>query len=159
MMKSLCQKDPQWADDKIGASSLHVGAYGCALTCVADLSGAWNAANQVFPGQIAAHADWFTKPGDNPGEGLIKWGSLEVHGLRFEGRVRAWHQTAVLAASLDPNRAAMIEVTFPGAATHWVVAVRWVPVLGWRVADPLTGTYRWLPKDWRPIGYALFSRV
>jgi hypothetical protein len=152
MMKNFCQHDPLWRDDHIGASNLTVGAYGCAGCCVCDISTAFNPANGITPKELFAHKDWFTP------DGLFLWGKLQVHGLKFDGRLYRFDEAAVKSACSDPNRAAMIEVMF-GQFTHWVVAVRKDLLNGWRIADPLTGTYRWMPNAYKPIGVALFSRA
>ena len=153
MMTVFSQRDPRWANNNIGASKLRIGTEGCTLTCVAMLSTAWNAANGTTPAAIASNADWFTP------DGLILWGKLAIHGLKFDGRLRMFCQDAVKAAVKDENRAALIEVKLPSGWKHWVVAVRNELMTGWRIADPLTGTYRWLPREWTPVGCAFFSRI
>lgn len=164
-MNLFCQKDPRWADLPIGASKLTIGSYGCTLSDVAMLSSAWNVDNGLTPAQVAANTGWFTKPGnpspaDPHGEGgLILWGNISIHGLKYEGRLHVFDKASVISATINPNRAALIEVRLPGGSKHWVVAVRWVPIAGWRIADPLTGTYRWLPAGWMPIGCAFFSHA
>lgn len=158
-MKLYCQKDDRWANDKIGPSNLTVGQAGCTLSCVSMLSTAWNNDNGMDPGEVASMSDWFTLAG------LILWGKLKVHGLKFEGRVYFFDAKAVESACKSENRAVMVEVLTPwkyadgSPIRHWVIGIKRTLIGGWRIADPLTGLYRDMPSTYKPIGAAYFSRI
>jgi len=149
MMNTFCQKTSLWDNDKIGASDLTVGAYGCAGTAVCDLTTAWPDITPITPKELFAHKDWFTP------DGLILWGKLNIPHLKFDGRMHSFCPSAVMAAVKDPNRAVLAQVFF-SHWTHWAVVVGRSILGTYRIADPLTGTYRNLPKDWTPTGAAFF---
>ena len=158
-MKIYSQRDIRWENDKIGASSLTIGDFGCTGTCLCSLTTAWPDVTAMTPKELFLHADWFTP------DGLIIWGKLNIKGLKFDGRLYAFCDAAVSAAAKDPNRAALIEVLtqWKGkdgrAIKHWVVAVSKSVFGGWRIMDPLSGTYKTMPPTYKPVGCAFFTHT
>lgn len=108
----LSQRDPRWANLKIGASNLTVGSYGCTLTCISMILsyfGDWRS-----PAAISTNANWFTK------DGLVNWLKIPFFAWREYGR----NDVKILAALKDPKQAVILEVPLPKGGKHWLVAKR-----------------------------------
>lgn len=126
-MLLLSQRDPKWADTRLGKSKLTIGKFGCTITCIAMLSDYFG--HDVTPDQIATKLARFTP------EGLLIWQSLNLPTMKFEKRLYGQHPDAIAESLRDPNKAVILEVQ----GKHWVVALG-KDVLGrMRIADPWFG--------------------
>lgn len=128
-MKILSQRDPAWAADKLGASTLTIGRFGCTTTCVSMLSDYFGCFKS--PPEIAHNVSNYTP------DGLIVWSRLTFARMQFVRRDYAEDKLAILDAIKDQNKAVMLQVN---NGAHWVVALK-RSLFGndWIVADPWTG--------------------
>lgn len=144
-MQILSQRNPQWADVKIGPSNITVGRYGCTITCISMLTSYFG--NWVDPEQIALK-QLFTK------DGLIIWTKLNLPNIKFDHRGYGRNDVEIMDALKDPNKAVILQVQ----NYHWVVALGRGLLKGYRIADPWFGdkstTARY--KD-QITGYAIFK--
>ena len=76
----LSQFDPRWSLLKIGRTSLPLGRWGCAVTCLSMALADFDIF--MLPDEIASHADWFNA------EGKIIWEEAQKY-LRQAGRFRS----------------------------------------------------------------------
>ena len=128
-MKILSQRDPAWAADKLGASTLTIGRFGCTTTCISMLSDYFGCYKS--PLEIAHNASNYTP------DGLVVWSRLMFARMQFVRRDRTFDAAAIADSIKDPNKAVMLEVN---NGQHWVVAIR-KTLFGndYFVADPWTG--------------------
>lgn len=133
-MKILSQRDPAWAALKLGASQLTIGRYGCTTTAMSMLTDYFG--NYGSPAEIAAHKGWYTKPGEKPGPGLVKWTSLNFKAMKFARRLYGHNAGAIKASLQDPDGAVILEVA---NGSHWVVALGYDMLGRMKIADPWTG--------------------
>jgi hypothetical protein len=149
MLNYLSQRDPKWANNKIGSSYLTIGKQGCTLTSVSMLSDLFGQC--MFPDAIASHKDWFTS------QGLIIWTKLAIPGLAFQWRQYGRNDTKILAALKNPNAGVLLQV---GSGSHWVVATKKVLFKNsyWCI-DPWQGDVCDVIKRYKNItGSAFFSK-
>lgn len=126
-MKLLSQRCALWADDKLGASSLSVGRYGCTSTAISMLSDYFG--HYVSPADIAKHKEFYTK------DGLILWIKLKFEGFGFEKRLYGRNDAEIQISLKDPKKACILEVQ----GKHWVVCTG-KDILGrYKIADPWFG--------------------
>jgi len=154
----LSQRDLRWASDKLGASKLTVGRYGCTTTCVSMLSDYFKC--YMSPKEMAAHKDWYTK-GTNGG--LIIWQNLVFAHMGFIRREYGEHMSEIVKAIENPSLAVTLQVN---DGQHWVAALR-LPNLVERLAhkgdvlvlDPWTGAKVWAKQKYKNItGAAYFGK-
>ena len=112
-MKILSQRDPAWAADKLGASTLTIGRFGCTTTCISMLSDYFGCYKS--PLEIAHNASNYTP------DGLVVWSRLMFARMQFVRRDRTFDAAAIADSIKDPNKAVMLEVN---NGQHWVVAIR-----------------------------------
>lgn len=149
VMKLYRQTDPRWADYNIGRSLCKIGDYGCTLSCIAMLA-TWYGNPSITPLSVA-NEDWYTI------DGLIIWNKISLPKMAFVRRVRSYNLADATRATNGNDTSVILEV-FTGKYKHWVVGCYYSRYRGWRIADPLTGSYRWMPRNWKPIGMAFFTR-
>lgn len=149
-MKYLSQRDPQWAYERLGESTLTIGRFGCTTTCISMLSSLFNC--YQTPVTIAHNANNYTK------DGLVLWQNLKFDSMRFVRREYGRHDISIKEALKDPRKAVILEVN---NRAHWVVALR--PALlgsGYIVLDPWTGKKCGVLFQYHNItGAAYFERV
>lgn len=148
-MKILSQRDLQWASEKLGASSLTIGRFGCTTTCISMLSDYFG--GYMSPLGIAMHKDWYT------GDGLILWRNLDLPTMKFKSRLSVRNDAAINYALKDPNMAVILEVN---NGSHWVVAIK-KSFFGdsYIVADPWNGDRCDVISRYHNItGCAIFER-
>jgi hypothetical protein len=127
-MQSFSQRDPRWADMKMGASHLTLGRYGCTTTCIADLSTYFG--GEMNPAQTCK-AVKYTK------EGLIIWDSCRFEKFQFWSREFGRNDINIRNALADPNLAVILQVA---NQSHWVVATgRELFSSIFKIADPFFG--------------------
>lgn len=149
-MKFLSQRDPRWAEKKLGASSLTIGRYGCTTTCCSMLSDYFGC--YTSPDQIAAHKDWYTP------EGLVLWIRFKFEKMKFTWRDYKRDDAKIKEALKDPNQAVILQVD---NGSHWVVALSatWFGN-SYMIADPWDGTKCDVIKRYKNItGAAFFQRI
>lgn len=128
-MQLLCQRDPKWAQVKLGVSNLTVGRYGCTTTCVSMLSDYFG--TYIAPSTLAFQKNYYTV------DGLLNWTALDLPGMQFISRDQGRDDAKILDSIRNHDKAVMLEVS---NGSHWVVAIRkcWFSN-SYIVADPWTG--------------------
>ena len=148
-MKILSQLDPQWSKEKLGASTLTVGRYGCTTCCLSMISDYFGSYKD--PVSLAHNVNNYTK------DGLVLWTNFKFPTMRFLRRTYKRNDQEIQEALKDKDRAVMLQVN-DGA--HWVVALR-RSLIGnsYIVADPWGGVKVDVIKKYRNItGAAFFAR-
>lgn len=143
-MQVLSQRDPRWANEKLGTSYVTVGRYGCTITCLSMLSDFFG--RFKTPRYLAKYLK-YTK------DGLIIWGSMPaVLPFKLEKRLYRRDDAEIKKSLKDPKKAVILQVD----NYHWVVCLgtyRFAPWI-YRCADPWTGKKQVLL---RPLG--LYSKI
>ena len=124
----LCQRNPSWSEQKIGASQLTLGKYGCTTTSLSELSFYFGC--PLTPPQIAKNIDWYTP------EGLVIWRNLKFTNFTFEKRLNSRIDAAINESLKDPDKAVMVEVE----GRHWLTVIGktfWGN--DWKAIDPWFG--------------------
>jgi len=152
IMKILSQRDPAWAETKMGASTLTLGRWGCTTTAVSMASDYFECYKS--PLELAKNVHNYTQ------DGLILWWNLSFDKMQFVERIRG--TTDELMPKIkeilkDPNRVAVVEVN---NKAHWVLAysTKWFSK-DLAVADPWLGKIVPCLKTYKNItGLAIFMR-
>jgi hypothetical protein len=121
------QNDPRWKTDKIGKTTLTLGAFGCTTSCVGDASLYFN--EEKTPKVLAKSLE-YTK------DGLLVWSSIGkvFKKFEFEWRFYTLDRARIDTAFKDPNKVVLLNVD---NRRHWVFLVgRYIPFLGYKVSDP-----------------------
>lgn len=135
-MQTLAQRDPRWADIKLGWGSGTIGQYGCTITSLAMMAGITpDVLNQMLKGTSFEDSAFAGKT-----KNLIWWTKLEkyTNGLiKFHWRGYGYDEKKILDA-VAKYGACLVEVDFDGTGPkedkHWILA------LGNRKAnDPWSG--------------------
>lgn len=111
-MMYLSQRDPAWAKDRLGSSTLTIGRYGCTTTCISMLSD-WFGCYRS-PVSIAHDASNYTP------DGLVVWKRLRFDRMAFDRRAYGRDDWEIRKSLKDKDRAVILEVD----RSHWVVGVR-----------------------------------
>lgn len=151
-MKILSQRDPAWAETKIGATTLTLGRWGCTTTAVSMASDYFNCYKS--PLELAKNVHNYNE------EGEILWWNLKFDNMQFVKRMKG--TTADLMPKIkeilkDPDRVAVVEVN---NKSHWVLAysTRWFSN-DLAVADPWYGKVVPVLKLYKNLtGLAVFRR-
>lgn len=151
-MIRLSQRDPKWANKKLGLSLLTIGRFGCTTTSISMLSDYFG--QYLSPDKIANHGEFYTK------EGLILWGKLSFGNFKFLKRGYGQNDSDIQTYLKDPKKAVILEVN---NEQHWVVAIKKQILFNitksYIVADPWLGKDVDCKKTYHNItGYALFSK-
>jgi hypothetical protein len=144
----LSQRDPAWAEDKLGVSTLTVGRYGCTTTCISMLSDYFG--SYKTPKELAHNAYNYTPTG------LVLWTHLAFDKMKFVWREYFEDTKRIDAAIKDPKQAVILQVNH---GQHWVVALRktWYGN-DYLVLDPWDGSKCFAKKKYHNIsGAAFFS--
>lgn len=148
-MQYYCQRDQQWAADKLGASTLTIAGWGCTTSSVAMIATYFGEA--ITPPMLAHNVHNYTK------DGLILWKNLSFKKMKFDYRYYTDDRKVIDAALKDPNKAVILQVN---NGAHWVVAMR-KTLLGndYVILDPWTGKKSTAIGQYHNItGCAVFSR-
>lgn len=117
----LGQRDPRWADTKLGTTVYTVARYGCTVTSLAMASEFFSqlpatppkpSVKYVLPGDMAQTLE-FTP------EGFLLWGSLAKVGLKLVERVKVRDDAKIQAVLANPKQACLLQVE----GWHWVLAL------------------------------------
>lgn len=157
----LSQRDLKWAGDRLGASSLTVGKFGCTTTAIAMVAHDFGCYKS--PLELAHNANNYTA------DGLVLWNRLNK---TFEGQMRfVWRGygykgagyvsrmldfTPILKALENPNQRVILQVN-DGA--HWVKLEKKNTIgKDWTAIDPWDGKEcQVLAKYGNITGYAIFE--
>lgn len=148
-MRYLSQRDPQWAGERLGASTLTVGRWGCTTTCISMLSDYFGCYKS--PVDISHNVNNYTK------DGLVIWKNLQFTKMKFDRREYGENAANILDALKDPNKAVILQVNH---GAHWVVGLR-KTLLGsdWVILDPWDGKKKNCKAAYFNVtGAAYFSR-
>lgn len=146
-MQSFSQRDPRWANNKLGNSALTIGRYGCTTTCIADLSTYYG---DNFDPALAAKKIQYI-------QGLVIWGSCVFTNFQFWFRQQGRHDQDIKNALADPNLSVILNVA---NGSHWVVATGYDPRKNlYTIADPWLGDKADMSRYGNNItGAAFFKR-
>ena len=111
-MIHLSQRDPRWAQTKLGNSNLTVGRYGCTTTCISMLSD--------YFGCFKTPLELATDPKHYTSDGLVLWPNFKFSRMAFEKRIRGRNDVEIMASLKDPNKAVILQVSH---GAHWIVAL------------------------------------
>lgn len=125
-MKLFGQRNPKWANVKLGKTNRTVAQVGCTTCTIADAT-SWFGIEKN-PGELAKTLDYTP-------DALILWGSLEKVGLKLKKRFFGHDKTLIAAALKDPNTTVSLNVD---GTRHWVFALRALPFDKYWVHDPWT---------------------
>lgn len=126
----ISQRDPQWAQIKLGNSPLTVGRFGCTTSCISMIADYFKCYKNPIEIQ-----DFIKYTPD----GLVIWESFHLGQMKFEKRLRTRNDAEIQKSLNDPKKAVILEVD----NCHWVVALGKIPFTNiYRIADPWTGTKR-----------------
>jgi len=119
-MKLLSQRDPAWANVKIGSSNLTLGIDGCVIT---DLSMLTDWYNRYLKAGVFRNPEWIAKNLDFTPSGLIYWKSVKKLGFNFDWRFYRYDEGRILPALSGKLTACLLRL-YEGTKTHWVVGIR-----------------------------------
>ena len=124
----LSQRDSRWAANKLGASSLTIGRFGCTTTCLSMLSDYYK--QFQLPSYIAGTIKFYTP------DGLIIWQNLDFDKFQFVKRLKNFDPLEIDDSIKNPNKSVILNVW---NGSHWVVAIRKNLFGAYVVADPWSG--------------------
>lgn len=152
MTTYLSQRDPRWANVKIGDTNLTIGRWGCTITSLCMLAEYFG--EKVTPDKVARVPGLFNK------DGKIIWANLNriFKKFKFVERVYGRNDAKINNALAGKNTGCILEVD---NNSHWVMPVRGTYVAkGYMAADPYTGKPCSVLEDYRNItGSAFFVRA
>ena len=127
-MNILCQQDKRWASKFLGKTKYNLGRWGCTTTGITQ---GYNLlfGKQKTPANVAQILDYTP-------EGYILWKSLQKLNLRLTERFYGRKDVSIMEGLKNPNKFVLLQVN----NNHWVFLMgRWIPILGYRIADPWKG--------------------
>jgi len=117
---SFTQRDPRWANKKLGFSNLTIGGYGCTLTCLSSLI-SYVYQEEYQPDKVN---DLLKKANAYVG-GLVLWSRIPLafNKLRWIKRVYAYNNLETSIYVYIRKMPVLVEVNAVkiGAARHWVL--------------------------------------
>lgn len=121
MMKLLSQRNPYWADERIGQSNETIGRSGCVITDISMLSDWYSRYRGVG---CFRDPEWLAKNLSFTKDGLLYWNSVsEKMDFKFTWRFYRYDEARILPALAGENTACLLRL-YDGAKTHWVVGIR-----------------------------------
>lgn len=149
MITLLSQRDPRWAQKKLGNSPLTIGRYGCTTTAICMGLSAFGVA--ITPDVIASNSTSYTT------DGLILWTNLSLPRFKFLKRVNVRDDAAIKASLAASDEFVILEVNH----SHWVLALG-NTLFGndYKIADPWFGDKSTAVGRYKEItGSAHFKRI
>jgi len=145
MPKALSQRDPQWANKKLGTSNTTIHDYGCTLTSLTMLLNHYG--GNYTPDQVNDKLKLVN--GFSQGN-LIVWSSIPKAFPQVKSVERVWSYDN---AKVSSNLPALVEVNGSriGASKHWVLYIG-----GQRMNDPWFGNEK-ATSYYAPTGCAIFN--
>ncbi len=129
-MQKLCQRNPSWADVKIGDTNMTLARWGCLITDLSMLTDYFG--DYISPNRIAT--DKKLVMFNNNAQ--VIWESLCLPSMAFDRRIKYRDDEAILDSLKNPNKAVIIEVD----GSHWLTGMYKIPLLNKYIcADPWTG--------------------
>ena len=142
MIKQLSQRDRRWKNIKVGIGNLTIGQAGCAITCLAMLSGTTPIVVNNELKRVKGYA--YTN--------LVIWTKLikTILKLKFIKRVYKYNN-----AEVKKNLPCLVEVNAAkiGAVRHWVLFIG-----GYKMIDPWTGKIE-STKKYPLTGYSIIKKI
>lgn len=123
-MNYFGQRDPRWANVKVGKTQRTLASIGCTTCCIADAS-SWF--------KIERRPDTLAKTLDYTADALIIWASLAKVGLKMARRFYRYDRILIADALKDPKKTVALNVDRGG---HWVFALRELGFGRYWVHDP-----------------------
>jgi len=145
-MVFLSQQDPRWVNYKYNGNYT-LGRYGCTITDITMFYD-WAFNKNVRPDWVASKLKF--------SNGLLLWNSISNIGLKFVYRYYSRNDNRIKQALNSANEGCLLQVN----KNHWLFLIgRYIPGLGWKVADPWTGKSCYTKKYNNNItGFAVISR-
>ena len=115
-MKYFSQNNPIWKNDKLGASKLSIGNYGCTTSCICS-AGTWFG-ETVTPKELASIKTFYTPAG------LVIWHQIEhvFEKMKFFYRYYNFNEAVIDEFLItNPNSVVLLNVN---NRAHWVLALR-----------------------------------
>lgn len=139
IFQKLSQRDPRWANKKIGNTHLTIGEYGCFITC-------WCMALQWFgismtPDQFAAHHEWF----DSKGEMLPFL--VNIPGVKIIQHLFGENDRAITNSIISPPQVCILKVN---DGKHFILAAHVVKA-DFLCDDPWTGNICLAKRNYKNI--------
>jgi hypothetical protein len=123
------QQDARWAKEILGNTPYTIGRWGC-LTTVLTMIHNEIKGSVMTPLQCAKLLK-FTP------DGLVIWSSLKEIDLKLVNRMKFRHDVIIQSALNSKDDYVALQVN----NNHWVWLIgRYIPILGYRIVDPWTGT-------------------
>ena len=130
------QRDSRWSGDKMGASGLTVGNYGCMMTSLA-------AAYRVSPGTLNA---WLSKNGGYTSDGLLVHSVAANYdgsgGLKYVGPGNLPNDASSVGRGIGRGAVYVVKSSRPLGGGHWVLVYNAIPGGQSYYMDPWDGTTR-----------------
>lgn len=127
-VQPLSQRDPRWANIKIGQTNLTLGRFGCTITCLAMLM-------DRTPDVLARSLRYTS-------DGKVFWSS-DFSPIKFEFRDYIRNDGKIIECLANPHRAAILEVD---NGSHWVLPLIFFPPdrknPTYLIIDPWDGKYK-----------------
>lgn len=126
----MSQRDPRWANAKMGISNQVLGRVGCTTDAICMGLSAFGFT--ITPDVIAKQKKSYTK------DGLILWGNLILPGnFKMRARIYGRNDAAILASLRSPDEFVILQVA---NGAHWVLATS-PTIFGkdFNIADPWHG--------------------
>jgi ABC-type bacteriocin/lantibiotic exporter with double-glycine peptidase domain len=130
----------------LGNTKYSIKGYGCTTACVTMVH---NYKNKKFIDlDKAAKMLSYTK------DGLLIWSSLKKLGLQLVSRVYKYDKKLIDDTFKSDNKYVILQVN----KNHWVWVIgRYIPFLGYRIADPLKGDKAYTNRYKNITGFAIIK--
>jgi hypothetical protein len=147
----LSQRDPRWAETKLGTTVYTVARYGCTVTSLSMASEFFSQlgavppkppVKYVLPGDMAKTLE-FTP------EGFLLWGTLSKVGMKLVERVKVRDDAKIKAVLDNAKQACLLQVE----GWHWVLALG----IETNPPKPATGSGSALPASAPGIVYRILD--
>jgi len=131
----------------LGKTKYTIARWGCLTVCVTMIYD-YLFNKQTTPDTMAQKLEYNIN-------GNLLWYSLKNIGLKLVTRVRYFNKSIIDAAVKNPNQFIALEVN----SCHWVWVIgRYIPVLGYRIVDPLRGDKAYSSRYRSITGFAIISK-
>lgn len=135
------QKDPKWANIKLGTSNVTIGGYGCLISSVSSVLTYWG--KDINPAQLN---DGLNKVGGYQDGNLLKFNAIEKLypdiKMDWNNYLKSGITKERIDAILATNHPVIVQVDYNPATTvmdqHWVVIIG-KSAKGYTIMDPITG--------------------
>lgn len=139
MLTLYDQRNPLWANNKLGATNLTIGEDGCNITAQCILASAFG--KMITPDEVAKHPECF----DANGEYLYNYPDFPFTlGQKITGR----NDVAIRASLKDPKRCVMLNVD---RGAHFIATLKRNYFGSYTCADPWWGDKCDAIRRWHDI--------